>query len=67
MTKKEIIQKEKERKKFLADVKRVFEKKYGEPLSDERVEAIAKRLMMFTALCHNIYSKQQGKEPMYQL
>lgn len=59
--------KQKERKKFLAEVKRVFEEKYGKELSEKTVEEIAEKLIRFACISHNVYSRQQGKEPIYKV
>lgn len=64
---KEIKLKQESRKKFLAKVKQVFERKYGRELSEDTVEQIANSLTQFACISHNVYSKLQGKKPIYKV
>lgn len=66
MTKKE-KQKIQERKEFLKQVRMIFEPRYNEKLSDERVEIMAKNITNFAKVCQNAYAKRQGLKPMYQI
>lgn len=52
---------------YLELIRRIFEKRLKEKLSDERVENIAQALMRFGGVCHNFQSRKQGNKPIYPL
>ena len=66
MTKKE-KQKIKDWKFLLQEIRRILEPRYGEKLSDERVENIASHLGDYAKVCQNAFAKQQGLKPMYKI
>lgn len=66
MTKKEKL-KIQERKEFLKQIRIIFEPRYKEKLSDERVEIIAKNITEYAKTCQNAYAKMNGLKPMYQV
>ncbi|MFH1543257.1 MAG: hypothetical protein ABIE03_01860 [Patescibacteria group bacterium] len=66
MTKRE-KQKVADRKEFLRQIRKVFEPRYKRKLTEEKVEIIATNLTNYAKVCHNAYSKMQGKLPMYQV
>ncbi len=65
--KKKSKKKQEEYNEFLIQIKKVFEPRYKEKLKPERVEQIARNLINYACVCHNAYSKSQGKTPMYQV
>ncbi len=47
---------------YLDRVRKVFEPRYGEKLSDEKVIEIANNLYRYAAVCHNAWTNRQKKE-----
>lgn len=52
---------------YLAFIKKVFSKRYKQPLTEEQILTIARNLSRFGAVCHNFTSKKQGRQPIYSI
>lgn len=56
-----------EYEKFLAEIKKVYEKRSGKVFTRDELEEMARSLAGVGAVIHNYYSKQLGKEPRFIL
>lgn len=52
---------------YLELIRRIYQKRLNETLTQERVQSIAEALMRFGGVCHNFYSKKKGKKPVFTI
>lgn len=52
---------------YLEMVRSIFEKKANKKFSTDELEVMALRLARLGVVFHNYFSKQKGKEPLFEL